>query len=86
DCGKRISSILPFVDKFQRITSRAVKYIVSKLKKLNFKDTSLDLGISITSVMRKFNENIDFKDVKSNSPKVLHINEFKVLAMLESIK
>ena len=86
DCGKRISSALPFVDKFQRITSRAVKYIVSKLKKLNFKDTSLDLGISITSVMRKFNENIDFKDVKSNSPKVLHINEFKVLAMLESIK
>ncbi|OQY42380.1 MAG: hypothetical protein B6227_02265 [Fusobacteriia bacterium 4572_74] len=27
--------------------------------------------------MRKFNENIDFKDVKSNSPKVLHIDEFK---------
>ena len=77
DCGKRISSALPFVDKFQRITSRAVKYIISKLKKLNFKDTSLDLGISITSVMRKFNENIDFKDIKSNSPKVLHIDEFK---------
>lgn len=77
DCGKRISSTLPFVEKFQRITSRAVKYIISKLKKLNFKDTSLDLGISITSVMRKFNKNIDFKEIKSNSPKILHIDEFK---------
>lgn len=27
--------------------------------------------------MRKFNENIDFKGIKSNSPKVLHIDEFK---------
>lgn len=77
DCGKRISSQLPFVGKFQRITARATEYIITKLKKLNFKDTSLELGISSTSVMRKFNENIDFKDIKSNSPKILHIDEFK---------
>lgn len=76
-CGKRISSYLPFAAKFQRITLRAVKYIIHKLKKSNFTDTSLDVGVSLSSVMRKFKENIAFKSIKSNSPKVLHIDEFK---------
>ena len=77
DCGKRISSSLTFVDKYKRITCRAIEYVITKLKKLNFKDTSLDLGISITSVLRYFNKNINFQNIGVKSPKILHIDEFK---------
>jgi len=77
DCGKRISSLLSIVDKYKRITRRAIKYVIQKLEKLNFKDTSLELGISITSVMRYFNKDVDFEVTGLNSPKVLHIDEFK---------
>jgi transposase len=76
-CKKRITSDLPFVRKFQRITNRTTDYIVKKLKKLNFTDTSIEIGVSITSVMRKFKENIDFTNLIPNSPRVLHIDEFK---------
>lgn len=51
---KSISSELSFVEKYKRITHRAIQYIITKLKKLNFKVTGLE------------------------SPKVLHIDEFKV--------
>lgn len=77
DCGKRISSVLSFADKHKRITRRAFQYIMTKLKKLNFKDTSLDLGISTTTVMRYFDKEADFKVTNLSSPKVLHIDEFK---------
>jgi transposase len=52
-------------------------HFLKNTKKLNFKDTSLDLGISTTTVMRYFNKETDFKITGLESPKVIHIDEFK---------
>lgn len=77
NCNARITSSLDFVDKGRRVTIRIIQYIINKLKKLNFKDTALEIGISITSVMREFKKYANFNNEYSEVPKIFHIDEFK---------
>lgn len=75
-CSKKITGSLDMVTKHKQHTDRIRSYVQERLKVINFKECSKEIGVSPTTTIRFFNEETHFES-KLEAPKILHIDEFK---------
>ncbi len=78
ECGKKFFEHINFLGKRQRMTNRLAAYIISQLSSLSsMKEVARQTNVSVTTVMRLFDNVNPTKKIEDFSSEVICIDEFK---------